>query len=155
MKTFFKVLCIVLFVIVCVVLLRFAFVYIVGIPVRARAASSARLSTVRNVVMVLCQTYSFDDLDCIVQITSQYKDYYYHVTSDGWQMQEEAYKKFPTVTVKVGDTEETLAKDGYRVVGKSKFHTNHDVKVFTSPCIPDNVVVYLSSADFAKLSSSV
>lgn len=154
MKTFFKVLFIVLFVIVCVVLLRFAFVYIVGIPVRARAANSARLYTVRNVVMVLYQTYSFDDLDCIVQITSQ-KDYYYHVTYDDGQMQEKAYKKFPTVTVKVGDTEETLAKDGYRVVGKSEFHTNHDVKVFTSPCIPDNVVVYLSSADFAKLSSSV
>lgn len=151
MKTFFKVLCIVLCVIVCVVLLRFAIVYIVGIPVRARAASSARLSDVQNVVMVLYQTYSFDDLDCIVQIKSGNKNYYYHVSNAGYQ----EYKKFPTVTVKVGDTEETLAKDGYRVVGGSMYYKAEDTKVLILADIPDNVVVYLSSADFAKLSSSV
>ena len=146
-----KLLCVVL----CIVLLLAAFAFVAcdgyegQIQTQARAV---RVIVTQNAIMTLQGTHGLYNLsNCIVQIDYQGTIYYFTYI-DG-QIGEES-KTFPTVTVKVGETEETLAQDGYRVVGSKQYHKTDDPKEFISTDIFDTVVVYLSSAAFADLRRS-
>lgn len=143
-----KLLCVVL----CIVLLlaAFAFVACEGNEGQIQAqARAVRVQLAHNAIITLLGTHGLDSLsNCIVQIDDQGTIYY--ITYIDGHLGEE-YNTFPTVTVKVGETEETLAQDGYRVVGSKQYHKTDDPKEFISTDIYYTVVVYLSSADFAGL----